>query len=287
MRATVSVLVHRVFAPGHADSGNHAVSVAAPGNRRSNTARCPHARGKPAFDQLSCHLTVGQPATRLVAARSSSRFQLAMTAFLLIWSPKKWPWPELPELAKRVATGVAVTDVWGCGFARGILPGDRVFLHRVAQEPKGIFGSGYVTRAPYEVPDAATKRGYRLCIDFVYDWLVDAHEAPVISRDELRVHPFSVQTWDAQSSGTVIKPIAEGALEKRWRELTGARKAPRLDTPAGPTRSSKVTAHAAAAATSAATNQPDTHPKTASKPASRPAIKTATKRTMTKRPQQD
>ncbi|WP_230412877.1 hypothetical protein [Paraburkholderia antibiotica] len=176
-----------------------------------------------------------------------------MTAFLLIWSPKKWPWPELPDIAKRVAVGEAVADVWGCGFARGILPGDRVFLHRVAQEPKGIFGSGYVTRAPYEVPDASTKRGYRLCIDFVYDWLVDAHQAPVIAREQLRVHPFSVQTWDAQSSGTIIKPIAEGALEKRWAELTGKRKPPRLDAPPnGPARSTKVTAHIAAAQKAAA-----------------------------------
>ncbi|SDQ78276.1 hypothetical protein SAMN05443245_2742 [Paraburkholderia fungorum] len=181
-----------------------------------------------------------------------------MTAFLLIWSPKKWPWPELADVAKRVASGVAVPDVWGCGFARSILPGDRVFLHRVAQEPKGIFGSGYVTRAPYEVPDAATKRGYRLCIDFVYDWLVDAHQAPVIPREALRVHPFSVQTWDAQSSGTVIKPLAEGALEKRWRELTGTRKPPPVSPPVpqtGPTHSSKVTAHKAhSKATSKAAN---------------------------------
>ncbi len=56
-----------------------------------------------------------------------------MTAFLLIWSPKKWPWPELPDVAARVKAGEAVHDVWGCGFARGILPGDRVFLHRVAK----------------------------------------------------------------------------------------------------------------------------------------------------------
>jgi hypothetical protein len=149
-----------------------------------------------------------------------------MTAFLLIWSPKKWPWPELPDFARRVRAGEAVADTWGCGFARGILPGDRVFLHRVSTEPRGLFGSGYVTRAPYEVPDAAYKRGYRLCIDFVYDWLVDAGDEVVIARDDLRVHPFSVQTWDAQSSGTVIKPVAEGALEKRWAELTGRRPMP-------------------------------------------------------------
>jgi hypothetical protein len=179
--------------------------------------------------------------------------------------------------------------MWGCGFARGILPGDRVFLHRVAQQPKGIFGSGYVTRAPYEVPDPATKRGYRLCIDFVYDWLVDAHEAPVIPREMLRTFPFSVQTWDAQSSGTVIKPIAEGALEKRWAELTGKRKQPKLDTPAGPTRSSKVTAHAAAAQRAAASPE-DSKPKTASNQASKqrraPATRTTVKKAVTKRAQQ-
>lgn len=197
-----------------------------------------------------------------------------MTAFLLIWSPKKWPWPELPDVAKRVATGIAVADVWGCGFARGILPGDRVFLHRVAQEPKGIFGSGYVTRAPYEVPDPATKRGYRLCIDFVYDWVVDAHEDVVIPREALRAHPFSVQTWDAQSSGTVIKPIAEGALEKRWAELTGKRKPPKLDAPGGLIRSSKVKAHKAAAEKTAAEGHARTKPEP---PAKRPATKRANK----------
>ena len=169
-----------------------------------------------------------------------------MTAFLLIWSPKKWPWPELPDVAKRVAAGEAVSDVWGCGVARSILPGDRVFVHRVSQEPRGVFGSGYVTRAPYEVPDVHSKRGYRLCIDFVYDWLVDANQEVVVTREALRVHPFSVQTWDAQASGTSIKPVAEGALEKRWAELTGKRKPPKLDAPACPTHSSKVAAHAAA-----------------------------------------
>ncbi|CAB3771479.1 hypothetical protein [Paraburkholderia solisilvae] len=177
-----------------------------------------------------------------------------MTAFLLIWSPKKWPWPELPDIAKRVAAGEAVTDVWGCGVARSILPGDRVFVHRVAQEPKGLFASGYVTRAPYEVPDAGSKRGYRLCIDFVYDWLVDAHHDVVIPRDALRTHPFSVQTWDAQSSGTSIKPMVEGALEKRWKELTGTRARPVLAAIPTATatatqktaQSTKTSAHAAA-----------------------------------------
>ncbi|MEM5435109.1 hypothetical protein [Paraburkholderia diazotrophica] len=163
-----------------------------------------------------------------------------MTAFLLIWSPRKWPWPELPDVAKRVTAGETVTDVWGCGFSRSILPGDRVFIHRVTLEPKGVFASGYVTRAPYEVPDATKKRGYRLCIDFVYDYLVDAHHEVVISRDELRQHPFSVQTWDAQTSGISIKPIAEGALEKRWLERTGKRPrpavAPQADKPAKSTK---------------------------------------------------
>jgi len=159
-----------------------------------------------------------------------------MTAFLLIWSPRKWPWPELPQLAEQVADSLAspptnqvaapLADSWGCGFSRSLLPGDRVFLHRVALEPKGLFASGWVTRAPYEVPDSTRKRGFRLCVDFTYDWLVDAHHEVVISRDELRAHPFSVQTWDAQSSGNLIKPMVEGPLEKLWAARTGGRRAP-------------------------------------------------------------
>jgi hypothetical protein len=236
-------------------------------------------RDRRAADRLSCRENAwGAPhnaaRTTLYLKSNPAYPDPDMTAFLLIWSPKKWPWPELPDVAKRVAAGVAVADVWGCGFARGILPGDRVFLHRVAQEPKGIFGSGYVTRAPYEVPDPATKRGYRLCIDFVYDWVVDAHEGVVIARDMLRTHPFSVQTWDAQSSGTIIKPIAEGALEKRWAELTGKRKPPKLDEPGGLIRSSKVTAHKAAAAKTATESRAKTKPEPPRKPAAKRAHKT-------------
>ena len=38
------------------------------------------------------------------------------------------------------------------------------------------------------------------------------HEV-VVTREALRVPPFSVQTWDAQASGTSIKPVAEGARQ--------------------------------------------------------------------------
>jgi hypothetical protein len=113
-----------------------------------------------------------------------------------------------------------------------------------------------------------------LCIDFVYDWVVDAHQGVVIPREALRTHPFSVQTWDAQSSGTVIKPIAEGALEKRWAELTGKRKPPKLDAPGGLIRSSKVTAHKAAAEKTAAAGHAKTKPEP---PTKKPAAKRTSK----------
>ena len=73
------------------------------------------------------------------------------------------------------------------------------------------------------------KRGYRLCIDFVYDWLVDAHEGVVVTRDELRAHPFSVQTWDAQSSGTRDQADGRGragkALDRAHRQALAAARA--------------------------------------------------------------
>ena len=104
--------------------------------------------------------------------------------------------------------------------------------------------------APFMVTDSAARRiagliaeegrpGLKLrvsvsgggCSGFQYGFALDDKDEEgdvVIARDALRVHPYSVQTWDAQSSGTVIKPMVEGPLEKRWAELTGKRKPPPL-----------------------------------------------------------
>lgn len=141
-----------------------------------------------------------------------------MAAFLLVWNPVKWPWPELPEMAQRVAIGEPVRDTWGCGVSRSLQAGDRVFVSRVAQAPKGLFASGFVTRGSYEVPAPDTRRGYRLRVELVYDWLMA--EGVTLDLSALVVHPFSTQVWTPQSSGIAIKPMVEGPLEKLWRQRT-------------------------------------------------------------------
>lgn len=144
-----------------------------------------------------------------------------MIVFLLIWSFKKWLWFELFDVVVCVKVGEVVYDVWGCGFVCGILLGDCVFLYCVVKEFKGVFGFGYVMCVLYEVFDLLMKCGYWLCIDFVYDWLVDVYQDVVIVCDVLCVYLYLVQIWDVQMFGMLIKLMVEGLFEKCWVELIG------------------------------------------------------------------
>ena len=65
-------------------------------------------------------------------------------AFLLAWNPESWQWTELQADIARVRSGEDVKESWRVANT-SIKVGDRVFLIRLGQEPKGIMGSGYVT----------------------------------------------------------------------------------------------------------------------------------------------
>ncbi|MDW8293534.1 MAG: hypothetical protein RML84_10625, partial [Anaerolineae bacterium] len=43
-------------------------------------------------------------------------------------------------------------DSWSCGVTKNIQTGDRVFLLKQGKEPRGIVGSGVVTRGSMKTP---------------------------------------------------------------------------------------------------------------------------------------
>jgi 5-methylcytosine-specific restriction protein A len=65
-----------------------------------------------------------------------------MSTYLLTWSPKKWPWEDLSRRIGEIARqGFCVSD-WSCGNNKSIARGDRLFLLRQGEEPRGIVGAG-------------------------------------------------------------------------------------------------------------------------------------------------
>ena len=146
-----------------------------------------------------------------------------MATFLLAWNPKRWVWKDLKSMADRVKQGEEVADTWSfAGFTK-VKRGDRVFLIRLVEEPKGMMASGIVTdrakEGPHWEPARAKKGDTYHYVEFIYDRLQVPGRDLIIARDDLRTRPFDKMHWDTQSSGISIPGDVASALEKEWGEL--------------------------------------------------------------------
>jgi 5-methylcytosine-specific restriction enzyme A len=145
-----------------------------------------------------------------------------MKTYLLTWNPRRWHWDEhdLAETSDKTLAGNSVFASWSCGVTKSIDPGDRIFLMRVTEEPKGIIASGRVTTAPHLRLhwDAAKAAAGEKCLGVDGEWerlinpLVDAP----LGMQELQQGKLANFNWTPQSSGTRIPDDIASELEVKW-----------------------------------------------------------------------
>ena len=131
-----------------------------------------------------------------------------MKTYLLTWNPRRWHWEDLAETSADTLAGKGASADWSCGNTKRIQPGDRIFLMRVAVEPKGIISSGWVTIAPHLHVhwDADKAAAGEKCLGVDGEWerllnpLVDAP----LGLPELKKGKLADFNWTPQSSGTQI-----------------------------------------------------------------------------------
>lgn len=154
-----------------------------------------------------------------------------MATYLLTWNPNRWHWTEqefqediaqLGELGPEVFERVNDNSRWSIGTNyRRIQPGDRVFLTRVVEEPRGIFASGHVASYPFEGPHWDGVEGHlSWYVDVYWDTLLNPYDPRfMLLREELEFIPTD-QRWSPLSSGEGIKEEAAAKLEAEWQRLT-------------------------------------------------------------------
>jgi len=106
--------------------------------------------------------------------------------------------------------------------------GDRAFLIRLGQEPKGIFASGTISRGSFkdshwdEEKAELGETSYFVELDL--DTLLNPQTDTILPRKRLNIAPFSEMYWDTQMSGVRIRPtkVAE-ELEKIWVDFENLR----------------------------------------------------------------
>jgi len=148
-----------------------------------------------------------------------------MPAYLLTWSPKQYDFHDLPAYSEEVKKGKPVNLRWSCGRRQIIQKGDRVFLIRLGEEPKGVFGAGTVTQGAHQAlhwqadKQKAGEKAWYVYSD--YDVLLDPERDRLLPRSVLDKPPFAGVHWSTQASGIDIPDRIAAELDKALAQLRG------------------------------------------------------------------
>ena len=136
-----------------------------------------------------------------------------MKSFLFTWSHTShgWPYEELKKLVQRFETDGDTREGWQCKSHKKAQSGDRVFLMKQGEDPRGLFGSGKIVRGPYPGDDNS------YYVEISFDVLVDPVKTSVlVSRQELESLHRKESLWDIPFSGMEIPPEVAQELEEIW-----------------------------------------------------------------------
>ncbi len=146
-----------------------------------------------------------------------------MATYLFAWNPALWAWPELRADIRKLARRGLLDTEWSAGRTRNIEIGSRAFLVRVGVPPKGIFGAGFILRAPGPAPHwRPEKAAAGITTQYVWLRLEALHPLPPVTYDDLAVPPFARFRWGVRASGVRVPSALAEALEGLWEARRGA-----------------------------------------------------------------
>jgi 5-methylcytosine-specific restriction enzyme A len=147
-----------------------------------------------------------------------------MATYLLAWNPKRWQWDDLEELSSVVKMGRPVLMRWSCGRNQRLKEGDRVFIIRLGQEPRGIFSSGSIVKGSFEDAhwdeERATTGQKSFFVQVQLNALLNPDIDVILPRELLKAPPLADMHWDTQMSGVRVPDQVAEQLERLWVQFT-------------------------------------------------------------------
>jgi 5-methylcytosine-specific restriction protein A len=151
-----------------------------------------------------------------------------MSAYFFAWNTRgtfKWPNNSANSAASR--RGEIVHIRWSTGGVGDIVPGDRIFLGKLGDDPVGVIASGVAASGCFQDThweDASRTTTYAM-VDF--DAILDpANVLPFSGSDS---GPLGRVNGENEYGGVSIGEDAAEALEARWREWVGRAGFPQID----------------------------------------------------------
>lgn len=129
-------------------------------------------------------------------------------------APRGWPLEELQALIGRFnASPSTATEWWRISSHRSAKPGDRVFVFKQGQGPRGIFASGAIVGGPEERDSINDNDGRAWRALIMFDQLVDPTEDFLVSYEDLKA-VVPKELIEAQASGNSVPPQVAEELER-------------------------------------------------------------------------
>ena len=145
-----------------------------------------------------------------------------MRAWLLTWNIDNWEWQHFPILVQDTKAGKTVKEVWTCSN-KTVEVGDRVYLMKVGNMPRGIVASGYATSKSFDElhydPEKAAEGIMASRIEVEFDKILDYEKGELLLQDKLR-ELFPEQHWSPLASGIQIKEEYLKELEEQWQKTS-------------------------------------------------------------------
>lgn len=138
-------------------------------------------------------------------------------AFMLLWNPNGYKWPDEDRLAILSGTidGVTVRERWSIyANSTKVAVGDRIFLRKTGTPPRGVIASGVVSGPPIRDSHWSDDGGRpALYVDIDWDAMVEPGDVLDLADIADR---FPSATWTAPGGGARVPPESRGALEQAW-----------------------------------------------------------------------
>jgi hypothetical protein len=143
-----------------------------------------------------------------------------VSAYLLTWNPQVWTWTDQHVRAVRVRRGDLELMLWSTGNTRRIEAGDRLFLLKQGEPPRGIIASGWATaravELPHFLPERAAAGDTATQVSFQFDALLDLNSEQPLDPAGFSEPELNDVYWKTPASGISIPDRALPVLETYW-----------------------------------------------------------------------
>ena len=141
--------------------------------------------------------------------------------WLFAWNPKNWKWDSFSDDSAATHSGGKVIERWNCS-SKKIHTGDKAYLVRIGEDPKGIIAAGTIVTEPYTDKHWDIKRAEagETCtyVDIEFTRIQNPlNNDPYLTLEELGKISDGKQVWTPQTSGIEIKRHIAEKLNQLWK----------------------------------------------------------------------